>query len=133
MPSVLPSPGEYAALAPRPGSPVWRAFNDPPPNLPGLRPGLWGVVSRPMALQLRVSTVGLLPPVLRERLGLPFSRADRRLFGGLRRVARATGPLIRGPLGEFGPHYVRWRRAALARGDVAGGTATRREPVATAA
>ena len=28
MPSILPSPDEYAELAPRPGSPVWRAFND---------------------------------------------------------------------------------------------------------
>src|SRR4051794_41889611 len=28
MPSVLPAPDEYESLAPRPGSPVWRAFND---------------------------------------------------------------------------------------------------------
>src|SRR4051812_26654620 len=28
MPSVLPAPDDYASLAPRPGSPVWRAFND---------------------------------------------------------------------------------------------------------
>ncbi len=28
MTSVLPSPDEYAELAPSPGSPVWRAFND---------------------------------------------------------------------------------------------------------
>ena len=28
MTSVLPSPDEYAELAPTPGSPVWRAFND---------------------------------------------------------------------------------------------------------
>src|SRR3954464_14473500 len=28
MPSVLPAPDEYEDLAPRPGSPVWRAFND---------------------------------------------------------------------------------------------------------
>src|SRR5947208_17012154 len=28
MPSVLPAPDDYEALAPRPGSPVWRAFND---------------------------------------------------------------------------------------------------------
>jgi hypothetical protein len=31
------------------------------------------------------------------------------------------GPLQRGPLSDFGPHYVRWRRAALERGEVAGG------------
>ena len=28
MTSILPSPDEYAELAPTPGSPVWRAFND---------------------------------------------------------------------------------------------------------
>ena len=28
MASILPSPDEYAELAPSPGSPVWRAFND---------------------------------------------------------------------------------------------------------
>jgi uncharacterized protein (DUF2236 family) len=104
-----------------------------PPNVPGLRPGLWRVVSRPMGLQLRVSTVGLLPDELRGRLRLPFSRTDRRLFGGICRINRAAEPLMRGPLVGFGPHYVRWRRAALARGDVAKGTATRREPVASGA
>lgn len=103
------------------------------PNVPGLRPGLWRVVSRPMSLQLRVSTVGLLPPVLRERLGLPYSRGDRRLYGGFCRLARLTEPLMHGSPAEFGPRYVRWRRQALARGDVARGTAARREPVKEAA
>ena len=34
-------------------------------------------------------------------------------------ISRAAGPAVRGPLNEFGPNYVRWRREALARGDVA--------------
>jgi hypothetical protein len=40
---------------------------------------------------------------------------------------------MRGPLVNFGPHYVRWRRGALERGDVAGGTAARRKPAPTVA
>ena len=37
-----------------------------------------------------------------------------------------------GPLANFGPDYVRWRREALERGDVAAGRASRREPSAAA-
>jgi uncharacterized protein (DUF2236 family) len=104
-----------------------------PPNIPGLPRGLWRLIQAPLSLQLRLNTFGLLPPVLRERLELPFSRTDALMFRALGAVSRASGPLIRGPLANFGPRYVRWRRPALARGDVAGGSAARREPAATAA
>jgi uncharacterized protein (DUF2236 family) len=101
--------------------------NAKPPNVPGLRPGLWRVLRVPMSAQQRVATAGLLGPVLRERLGVPFTRTDRAAFRTLSRVAKASAPVIRGPLANFGPHYVRWRRAALERGDVASGSAARRE------
>jgi uncharacterized protein (DUF2236 family) len=91
-----------------------------PPAIPGLPPALWGVMRRPMAAQLRLCTVGMLPPVLRDRLDLHLTPRQERAFAGLSRASRAAGPVVRGPLREFGPHYVRARRTALARGDVAG-------------
>ena len=103
------------------------------PSVPGLRPGLWKVLRLPMSLQLRVATVGLLPATLRERLDLPFTRSDRAVFRSMCRVAKASEPLMRGPLVNFGPQYVRWRRAALDRGDVAGGAPSRREAPAAVA
>jgi uncharacterized protein (DUF2236 family) len=91
----------------------------PPPNVPGMRPGLWRMLRVPMGYQLRVATIGLLPERLRERLELPFSAGERRVFKAMAATSRAAGPAIRGPLAQFGPNYVRWRREALARGDVA--------------
>ncbi len=91
----------------------------PPPNVPGMRPGLWRVLRTPMGFQVGITTIGLMPERLRRRLGLPFSARDRRLFKAMTAISRAAGPAVRGPLNEFGPNYVRWRREALARGDVA--------------
>lgn len=91
----------------------------PPPNVPGLRPGLWRMLRAPMGRQLRVATVGLMPTRLRERLGLPFGAREQALFRAMAAGSRASAPAMRGPLREFGPNYVRWRHEALARGDVA--------------
>ena len=91
----------------------------PPPNVPGMRPGLWRLLRAPMGYQVRVATVGLMPERLRRRLELPFSPRERRAYKAMAAASRAAGPLVRGPLREFGPNYVRWRREALARGDVA--------------
>ncbi|MCW2968760.1 MAG: hypothetical protein JWM71_2532 [Solirubrobacteraceae bacterium] len=90
-----------------------------PPNLPGMHPALWRVLRTPMAMQLRVTTIGMLPRELRDRLGVRLTRSEARTFRALAAASRRSSPLIRGPLAEFGPTYVRWRREALARGDVA--------------
>lgn len=87
------------------------------PNVPGLPPALWPVVRLPLALQLRVTTAGLLPTVLRERLGLPLTRSDAALFRASTAGARVLSPLIRLAPMDFGPGYVRWREHALAPGD----------------
>jgi len=105
----------------------------PPPNVPGMRPGLWRLLRAPMGYQVRVATIGLMPDRLRRRLELPFSPRERRAYKGMAAASRAAGPLVRGPLREFGPNYVRWRRQALARGDVAAtGSAPAGQPVAAA-
>lgn len=90
-----------------------------PPDLPGVPPQLWRLMRRPLSAQMRLTTVGLLPPALRARLGLAWTPGDARAFRAVAAASRASSPLIRGPLRDFGTHYVRWRRAALARGDVA--------------
>ena len=80
-------------------------------------------------LYLAEKTGQLLPADLRGRLGLSWTRRDQRTFDRLAALSRRAGPVVRGPLAEFGPNYVRWRRAALARGDVASRTP---EPAAAA-
>jgi len=104
-----------------------------PPNVPGLPRALWRLVHAPLSLQLRITTFGLLPQEVRERLDLPFSRTDALLFRTLSALSRTSRPFIRGPLASFGPRYVRWRRRELARGDVAGGSARRRDSAPAAA
>ncbi len=103
-----------------------------PPAVPGLPPAAWSVLRRPRSAQLRLVTAGLLPPKLRDRLDVPFTARDARAFRALTRLSRAAGPVVRGPLREVGPYYVRARRQALARGDVAGRVAVPRAPAAAA-
>lgn len=91
-----------------------------PPALPGMHPALWRVLRSPIGRQLHVQSVGLLPRELRHRLGLRWTPRDARAFRVLATLSRRAGPVVRGPLAEFGPAYVRWRRPALERGDVAG-------------
>lgn len=89
------------------------------PPVPALPPVLWAAMRAPAGRHVQLMTKGLLPPELRERFGLSWGAAERRLFELMAATSRASAPLIRGPLREFGPHYLRWRREALERGDVA--------------
>ena len=54
---------------------------------------------------------------------------DERLFRAIARGAKMSGPVIRGPLAEFGPYYIRWRAEALKRGDVAAAPPAARDTV----
>jgi uncharacterized protein (DUF2236 family) len=81
---------------------------------------MWRAFTIPATKQFHVLTTGLLPPVLRERLRLPYSSLDAALFRTHALASKASQPLIRGPLADVGTHYVRRRRRALERGDVAG-------------
>lgn len=66
-----------------------------------------------------LTTVGLLPHALRQRFGVRWRKADelelRLLAGGL----RASTPLMPAALRNTGPGYLRWRREAIDRGEVA--------------
>jgi len=95
---------------------------------------LWKLIALFGAEQFRILTTGMMTPELRLRLRLPYSGSDAAIFRAHELAGRASGPVIRGPLANFGPHYVRWRRAALERGDVASITHTpQRNPLKAAA
>ena len=59
--------------------------------------------------------MGLLPPLLRERLGIHWSPTKEIRFRALARISRASRPLMPPPARRFGPSYLRWRGSAIAR------------------
>lgn len=81
---------------------------------------LWNAGISPAAGLVRLTTIGTLPPVLRERLGLEWTDADHRKLERLASVVRATHrrspePLRYSPLAYW--LIVRGRRAAAHRTD----------------
>ena len=101
---------------------VLRALAGPtPPPLPLLRERAWQVIRLPIAQLGSLSTVGLLPARLRDRLGLRWNRREELELRALAAVSRAATPLVPGALRCFGVSYLRWRRKAAGRGDVASG------------
>lgn len=86
-----------------------------PPPVPYLGPATWRVARWPATRAADVLTRGLLGPVVRARLGLPWSRADRARFEVLAGAQRAVSPVLPRTAREFGPAYLRLRRDALAR------------------
>ena len=88
----------------------------PPPGMPEL---LWRALGPLAARQSTLTTIGLLPPLLRERFGLRWTPAHEAAIRAIGAATRASGPLLPRQLREFGPVYLRWRRKALERGDVA--------------
>ena len=85
----------------------------------GVGPNLWKLMRVPMGANAKLVTAGLLGGELRARFGLEWSRGHERRFRAVAAASRATGPFLLGPFREFGPTYLRWRRNALERGDVA--------------
>jgi uncharacterized protein (DUF2236 family) len=98
---------------------VLESLARPAPMMDGLPPSVWRALRRPLAAQNRLNTLGMLGPRVREKLGLGWSRSDERAFRALAAASRASAPVIRGPLADFGNRYVGWRAKQLARGDVA--------------
>jgi uncharacterized protein (DUF2236 family) len=93
------------------------SLSDPSaPPLPGMREGIWRVVRWPSTKAGSLATLGLLPQVLRERLGVEWTEARERRFRRLAALMRRARPLMPPPARNFGLHYLRWRREAVARG-----------------
>jgi uncharacterized protein (DUF2236 family) len=101
---------------------VLALLDAPMPPFVKLDPRLWWLAHKPAGYNLRLATVGLMPPLLRSRLGLPWSSRDETAFRLMGAASRASGPLLPRRLKEFGPFYVKWRHKQLARGDVASRT-----------
>ncbi len=102
--------------------------NPAPPGVP-LIDQLWPLLRVAPSRALRAATLGLLPPLLRERFGVRWSEAQQAELRALGAASRALSPVLPGRLRNVGPEYLRRRRAAIARGPLGAGT----EPLARAA
>lgn len=85
------------------------------PPVPHLGEGTWRVARWPATRAADVLTRGLMGPVVRARLGLGWSSADRARYEVLSAAQRASSPLLPRAARDFGPTYLRLRRDALAR------------------
>lgn len=95
---------------------VISALRDPAvPPLPWLRDGVWRLLRWPYIKAGALATMGTLPPLLRERLGVQWSASKELRFRALARLSRASGPLMPPQAKSFGPTYLRWRGPATAR------------------
>jgi uncharacterized protein (DUF2236 family) len=89
------------------------------PSLPALCRPAWPLARMQLGHFLGVTTIGLLQPALRPRFGLSWTRANELELRVLGSALRAATPLMPPSLRNTGPGYLRWRREAIARGDVA--------------
>jgi len=87
------------------------------PPIPYLGDRVWRVARMPAARVSRLATLGMLPPVLRERFAIAWTRSQERELRVLSTAARSATPLMPASLRNLGPGYLRWRREAMARGD----------------
>ncbi len=83
--------------------------------------GLWQALRVPAARNAKLGTVGLMPPALREKLGLEWSDAQQLELRAVGAASRASGAVLPRSFANFGPSYLRWRADAIARGEVASG------------
>jgi uncharacterized protein (DUF2236 family) len=84
-----------------------------PPELSALYRPLWPLARVQLGHFLRVATVGLLGPALRERFGLSWTRADELELRAIGGALRGATPLMPASLRNTGPGYLRWRQRQL--------------------
>jgi uncharacterized protein (DUF2236 family) len=89
------------------------------PPIPMLKDPAWRIASRPLARAGALAMKGLLPPLLRERFGLRWTRAQALELDALAAASRAAGPLLPARARDFGPTYLEWRKEAIERGGMA--------------
>ena len=103
------------------------AAKEPPP-IPGVR-RLWPVLRLAPARSMKVSTIGLLRPFLRERFGLRWSRRDAFDLRLMSAASRAASPLLPKSLMEdMGHRHLAWRSKEIAAGPL--GPGADRKPAA---
>jgi uncharacterized protein (DUF2236 family) len=91
------------------------------PPVKWLNDRAWRTARVPIVQAFTLGTVGLLPPVLRERLGLDWSRAKQLELSALGATTRAMTPVMPASLRNMGPAHLRWRREEIARTYLADG------------
>jgi uncharacterized protein (DUF2236 family) len=84
-----------------------------PPRLLRRAAPAWHMGTAPPRHVVLLVTVGMLPPVLRDRFGLRWTRAQERELAALTRGLRAMTPLLPRSLRVTGPSYLRLRRRHL--------------------
>jgi uncharacterized protein (DUF2236 family) len=96
---------------------VLAALKEPkiPPNL-SLPEGAWRAARFPAARLSALATIGMLPPVLRERFGLKWSRAQELELRALGAASRSATPMMPTSLRRMGPAWLDRRRDAIVRG-----------------
>ncbi|MGH3520174.1 MAG: oxygenase MpaB family protein [Haloechinothrix sp.] len=81
--------------------------------LPRWTEPLWRVFTLPAAYVLTLTTTGMLPPVLRERLGLSWGPSRERQLRVIAALSRSLTPVLPGRFKISGPYYLRQRRTEL--------------------
>lgn len=99
----------------------------PPPAIRGLSEGIWRVARVPAVRGGRIGTIGLMPAALRRKLGLEWTPAMQLEFRATAAASRGSAPALPGAVKNFGPSYLRWRREAIERGEVASGVGSKFE------
>ena len=77
-------------------------------------PGLLKPAAKPAAMLLNLATVGLLPPQVRERYGLPWGPRRERVLGASTVAVRRLLPLLPSLVREFPPARTAERRVKAA-------------------
>ena len=89
---------------------VIAALGDPTrPPVPLLPDALWKAATLPLTRLSMLGTIGLLPPVLRERFGVSWSDRQATELRALAAASRAATPVLLPQLRNVGPAYLRWR------------------------
>lgn len=96
---------------------VLRTLTSPKaPPLPVLGGRAWPVVAFPASQGMRLSTVGLLRPSARRKLGLSWSPGQERALRTLGAIGRSLTPVMPAALRVPGPRYLQMRGQAIDRG-----------------
>jgi uncharacterized protein (DUF2236 family) len=98
-----------------------------PPPIRGIG-AVWKAARLPARRAARIGMVGMMTPAFRRKLGVTWTRRYDLEFRAMARAMRASTPLLPKAATDFGPHYLRWRRDAIARGEVASGAGSRFGP-----
>jgi uncharacterized protein (DUF2236 family) len=79
------------------------------PPLPWYLAPSWKLGGPPVAIVLRLATVGMLPSLLRQRFGLAWTLRQELELRVLEAASRASAVLTPPSLRAVGPSYLRWR------------------------